>query len=1157
MSKRVVDEADGAAAYRKRQKVVHEVPTGEPIHSSDQLRRLLAFDQDLRQARHGLQSFKQFLDQFNSDEDHRDERLQILQQYLDSVKPRHIDDEAVYLSDVMETWSFAVQVNNDGVMSSVAVVLALLLQIVSGYLQLVPHGLGMCQTLIQERQLKSLSRNLSCDKNKGFVISPTLRLLREAVCLDGGVYAKRIFRARSSTFASLARNLEIAGPEAQQHEDARRTSVRTNAVRFLLSCLKFLHSDGRKELLSQRELLSHVTFMLKTDPPYVVTEILDSLKTHVLMDERISRDIKLRSFNTKTLVRILGLYTYGTGTPYSEQDRAAVAEKAHQFLVYVCTSPTAGVLYPSTGLYPKPSDDESTPASRRRGKSSSSSVARLVEGPLMDAKYADEIPVYNFVLSEFAQKLKPWSSLRHNQLLVAMFRAAPELVADYFLNNRSFTFEPKLSMTWIGYAAFLFNTMQIPLPESFGDSAHYASGPPPTSILLDNIIPLPINQKVLSRCFSLKSNLTSFFATRILISALEKLTQAVAMHHGKAGGGGGDDQDSSSLDPAWTDASRRLVDAFCQRIPDMKDIVHLYKTVPTENLLHKTLASRLLRLYYEAVPRVALAANFDVSPLLVEVLRKLSGDSHSSSVTVSPDAKAFGIMELENLVSIAGYSPGMRWFAKIDNDASPFTALLRLLCGDDQSTPSRQIRAALETVAMESQIVSKSAGLKPVLQALRAAPSLKSVSSMATVWTFMDNCLGRCASSPLKYLELLGTYTSASSTASSDLINLLNVAIVEQLPFATSSLDDESKKSLARFLPLYFTAAGHENSIVRALYSQVQTHLKSAGLSVKNLVESTDTELLSSTSNDFASSSAPNADPGSSSYNKSSAASEAAAAADLEARLGVPLPTADHDTNTLVKWTTRNVEDLIEDGWASRLISLLASEHVHIRKEALTNILKMASKVKESSYEEREQIWLLLSELAESSRPLVDGGTSPVPSPLIAFATHSLDVLRSPLHPLYAKVNTFLTRSPVWPASKVPLAHDVLHGQPSDDDRYYAELTWLLGYMLDGLVTPADVDVFRRQRWFEKILALGANPYLRGNLRTRILRILYRATCIPGASTTLVTRFGIVSWLRAQGADADGNVYRALIRRVWDTCDKERVRAWSKGGVERIVDDLE
>lgn len=53
MGKRASSGADGAAAFRKRAKITHDVPTGEEIGSSDQLRQLLTFDQDLRRARHG------------------------------------------------------------------------------------------------------------------------------------------------------------------------------------------------------------------------------------------------------------------------------------------------------------------------------------------------------------------------------------------------------------------------------------------------------------------------------------------------------------------------------------------------------------------------------------------------------------------------------------------------------------------------------------------------------------------------------------------------------------------------------------------------------------------------------------------------------------------------------------------------------------------------------------------------------------------------------------------------------------------------------------------------------------------------------------------------------------------------------------------------
>lgn len=53
MSKRAVNGVDGEAAFRKRQKITHEVPAGEDVYDCDQLRKLLAFDQDLRHGRHG------------------------------------------------------------------------------------------------------------------------------------------------------------------------------------------------------------------------------------------------------------------------------------------------------------------------------------------------------------------------------------------------------------------------------------------------------------------------------------------------------------------------------------------------------------------------------------------------------------------------------------------------------------------------------------------------------------------------------------------------------------------------------------------------------------------------------------------------------------------------------------------------------------------------------------------------------------------------------------------------------------------------------------------------------------------------------------------------------------------------------------------------
>jgi nucleolar pre-ribosomal-associated protein 1 len=90
-------------------------------------------------------------------------------------------------------------------------------------------------------------------------------------------------------------------------------------------------------------------------------------------------------------------------------------------------------------------------------------------------------------------------------------------------------------------------------------------------------------------------------------------------------------------------------------------------------------------------------------------------------------------------------------------------------------------------------------------------------------------------------------------------------------------------------------------------------------------------------------------------------------------------------------------------------------------------------------------------------------------------------------------------------------------------------------------------------------MSLAGNPYMRTNLRREILGVLYRATCVEGGSGTLITRFGIVAWLESREKDAqeagDGEtwIYRAMMRRVLDTADKQRVMTWSRGGIEEVM----
>ncbi|KAK6957719.1 hypothetical protein Daesc_000507 [Daldinia eschscholtzii] len=1144
MAKRKSYGGEGGHSGKKQKTAhVHDPPTSEEIYNGRQLRQLLAFEQDLRKARHGLQSFKNLLDSIVNNEDQDSEKLHILQEFLDSVKPREQDDEVpVYLPDIMESWSMAAQLNNENVMSAVAVVLALLLKVLSGKVNMVSYSLGICRTFLQKRQQELIAKNLSADNGKDFIISPTLRLLREAVCFDGGALAAPIFRARNNTFKSLARNMGLRYL-GEGVEDPKRPSVRTNAIRFLLSSLKLLHLEAKRDLLSQKDIVAALMRHIRKDPPSLIHEILDTLKASVILDKKLPKEIKIRILNAHSLIRIAELYGYPEvpteNEDEPERERPTVEDSAHAFLTAACTDSDAGIRRSEHGYYPEGVDPDAVPSAVNDDQLVNFGIDSI---PWM-SKFENDVPVRNSLLAEFIQTLRPWSSTKQNELLVAIFEASPELVANYFCQKKSFSFDPKLTATWIGYAALLYNVVQLPVPSWFGHAKGYARVPPPTSVVLGNIIPLPMTPKALARCLSIKSKLASFYAIRLLTLSLQKLGRVLEMYQ----------EASSSSDSLWGEAARRLLDEFYQKIPDIKEIIKCYLAMEQDDLLQRQAASRLLLLYYEVIPQVALRARFDVSPILSSTIKRVETSDKMDENTV------MSLLELENLCAIAKYSPNMRWFARTaDAPHSPFITLLRLSIEKTTGLSNESLDGVLYWVASEHQLVEdrpNSPGLYPLIAALKSFDTVDSA-----IWAFLDNCVERCARTPVKYLEMIEEQLrKAEISEDEDTVTCpLMMTIAEQIPFFNSSSPSKTTlKAFVQFLSEYLgysLATGVSKPFIDASKELFSTGLTDQKLKEKLRIPKRKKHIQEAQEHH------PNHNAlllnGRSDQAVKESGTDSIAQIqpqDLEQRLAVPITTI--KDNSLSKWTSKTPEELVEEGYASSLIRLLLSEHPSIRKEALVNIVKVAAKIKDSTYENNEQVWLLLMELTESARDSLSDG--PLPSVIVAFACKALDVLINPLHCLYEKVNLFLTSGPVWSLDKIPLIQNILQEGPTEDGAFYSEVSWLLGFLLESLRTPADVALFHKRRVPERLFALTSNPFMGPNLRMQILRIVYRMTSIEGGSNTLITRFGAVSWLLAQrdiATDAvERGVYQALVRRLWDTCDQKRISAWSKGGVERIV----
>ena len=570
----------------------------------------------------GIQAFKLFLEAiaYGDEPVEQSKKKDILLEFARSEANRKDESDPVYLSGLMQSWSFATQSDNDGLLSAIPAVLALLLKTVSSLLEFREFGIQLCKSLLRRDQLKLISRGLSANKSKEYLISPCLRLLTEIVSFDGGIMGKRLYLQRETTFKRLDYFLGMSKPTTvEEGVIKQKPSVRLNAVHYLLANLRLQALPIKSELISQPRLARNLFQAIGQDVPKLAAEILDVCQKNVAADREVSSFRKSRFFNESTLLRIAELRDHYT---LSELDQI-LSIRAQQLLLNICSNAGTDDLankdserFPSIDLSNAFLASTSEPYSGSDGRAKST-------------------------LASFLQHLKPFSNALDKDLILKAFQAFPELIADYFSKKKSFSYEPKLSATWIGYSAFLYSVIQLPLPENFLKSVHATP-----DAIMDHLLPEPLNRKSLERSLSQRHPLIKFLAARLVVKALQKLDALSSLLKGF----------ESQADP--NAFLSRLGHEFCQRCPEVTVVTAVYKeTCNTESPCLRETLVRLIALYYSALPRMVLEDKFDIS---LELADRLS----SSSETGSDERKGIQNLEIDSFLEIARGSLEMRWWQK-------------------------------------------------------------------------------------------------------------------------------------------------------------------------------------------------------------------------------------------------------------------------------------------------------------------------------------------------------------------------------------------------------------------------------------------------------------------------------------------------------------
>lgn len=510
-------------------------------------------------------------------------------------------------------------------MTMIPATLAILVRTCSYNEELRPHGIVLIKSILQQANLKIIYRCLTGVKEHHK--SPCLRLLTEMNRFDFGAMCGAVHSAFDFTIKDLVKNFDASKAAKGEVEDPARPSIRTLAVRFYVSFLQNAEPSVRSEVLGLRTWVNAIFKHVKTDIPAVVSELLDTLSKKVLQDKEIARPVKTNFFNEHVLGNIQTLYSRDEEVKISragKEEERTVASLVHEFLMQACTTRSNGICFPDQGWYPPGYTDS-------------------------DAKRRGAHKVFNRALASFASSVRPYADELQLDLLLAIFKAAPELVAEYFTANMAFGFEPKLTTTWIGYCTFLTGVVGLPVPEMLGATAALTM-PPPVDIVVENILPKPLTKPIMTKCLGHEVSLIRFFSTRLLITAFQKLQSVLKTL---------DEVSESIHDPQgnWIKFRVSVVEEFCKRVPDVSACAGSLGTSKASNigLMQSEAQARLLAEYYTTIPEVALASKLEINNALAVAL-----DTEESD----PAKRGMRLLEMGHLLRIANELPDTKWWNK-------------------------------------------------------------------------------------------------------------------------------------------------------------------------------------------------------------------------------------------------------------------------------------------------------------------------------------------------------------------------------------------------------------------------------------------------------------------------------------------------------------
>ncbi|KAJ3274214.1 hypothetical protein HDV01_003287 [Terramyces sp. JEL0728] len=206
---------------------------------------------------------------------------------------------------------------------------------------------------------------------------------------------------------------------------------------------------------------------------------------------------------------------------------------------------------------------------------------------------------------------------------------------------------------------------------------------------------------------------------------------------------------------------------------------------------------------------------------------------------------------------------------------------------------------------------------------------------------------------------------------------------------------------------------------------------------------------------------------------------------------------------------------LLESNVVGMAVMALSSTSLNTKSLAHHLISDFYDLLLESDLKERNQTLLVLSTFRNAIGPTDEEPYPKVPQMMACFVAQSLAIMLKPDSDLYPQINRFCLQRPAMDLTDVPMFYQMFYSQSSDNrkDRH-----WILKLILHGLATKVDFQLLKRRFVLDILQSYFVSPMADMFAKQLVFQIIFKLCDIPSAVSTLITRQGILSYLKGISA---------------------------------------